>query len=89
MLNLGIRSPWIPKLLDAFKSGKESYSQSDFEDSHGWFNYHYVKMKYHFLKGGKYNRNAITHGQKAMVLYDSATFMCETDPDNNEGKLKT
>ena len=87
LLNLGITSAWIPKLLDSFKSGKEAYScNSNFVDTHGWFNYHYCKMKYYFLKGGKCNQNAIKHGMEATSLYENDSLMIETDPDNNDGK---
>ena len=80
LLNLGILSDWVLKLLAAYNT--------ETAKSNGIFRYHYSKMKYFFMIGGKCNKMAVVHGNTAMTIYENDIVLRgQADPDNNMGKF--
>ena len=80
LLNLGILSDWVLKLLAAYNT--------ETAKSNGIFRYHYSKMKYYFMIGGKYNKMAVVHGNTAMTIYENDIVLRgQADPDNNMGEF--
>ena len=81
------------KIKNKFFKQKISVSMMDTNTtetakSNGIFRYHYSKMKYYFMMGGKCNKMAVVHGNTAMTIYENDIVLRgQADPDNNMGKF--
>jgi len=81
LVKLGITSDWVPKLLAAYNL------EGKYTNDYHLFRYQFCKMKYFILKGGKYNKIAVAHGNMAKNIYERGAIelIGADDPDHHMG----